>query len=137
MAMNDQEISYHMEQLTQMAGEFEALYRAGEYGRAHWILIKAEVIANYLRLPARLMSELFGQWADEEDVAEHPDELFNIEKAAKVNWHCCVKAHQTYQDIACRIHGVPVQYYSEPEYCAIKCRHANWNNTRIISEELQ
>lgn len=137
MAMSDQEIEMHMSRLSGMAEEFERAYKSGEYGMAHWILLKAEVIADYLKLPGQQMSQLFGQWEEDDEKTDHPKELFSIERARKVDWHCCVKAHQTYQDIACRRNGTPVSFYSEPEYCSIKCRHATWNNARIISEEMQ
>ena len=138
MKLSEEELEYHMGRLARMAEDFEKLYNKKEYGRAHWILLKAEVIASYLELPTKMMSLLFGQWEDDgkEDV-EHPQELFNQRHAEKVDWHCCVKAHQTYQDIANRRNGVPLQYYSDPEYCSLKCRHAIWNNARIISEEMQ
>lgn len=58
MAMSDQEIEMHMSRLSGMAEEFERAYKSGEYGMAHWILLKAEVIADYLKLPGQQMSQL-------------------------------------------------------------------------------
>lgn len=138
MKMNEKELSHHVDELTKMADEFNELFDQKEYGRAHWILLKARVIADYLKLPVEIMSELFGYWPDDGNKETVPPQgLFNREKAMKVDWNCCVQQHKTYQDIANRKNGVPLQYYSDAEYCSIKCHQALWNNARVISEILQ
>lgn len=138
MQMSEAELKRHVDELTKMAAEFDRLFDRKEYGRAHWVLLKARVIADYLKLPQQTMSELFGYWPDDDnDETEAPPGIFDREKAGKVDWHCCVRQHKSYQDIANRKNGVPVQYYSDSEYCSIKCHQAIWNNTRTISEILQ
>ena len=136
--MSEAELKHHVDELMKMANEFNRLFDRKEYGRAHWVLLKAQVIAGYLKLPPQTMSELFGYWPDDgNDETVPPPGLFDREKAKKVDWHCCVRAHKTYQDIANRKNGVPLQYYSDAEYCSLKCNHSLWNNTRTISEVLK
>lgn len=117
--------SYYMDKLKAMAEEFNRLYLTKEWGRANWIYIKAHVVAIFLELPQDDLRLLFGQ--QEDDGTDDPapsDELFNWDKVRKVGWHCCIKQHKTYQDVSNRRLGIPddVQWYSDPEYCELKCR---------------
>lgn len=138
MQLSEKELKNHMDELTKMANEFNKLFDRKEFERARWILLKAQIVAEYLKLPKQALSELFGYWPDDGDnKTVPPPGLFDREMARKVDWYCCVKQHKSYQDIANRKNGVPPQYYSDTEYCSIKCHQALWNNTRTISEILQ
>lgn len=135
MQMDEKELKRHMDQLGKMANEFNRLFDRKEFYRAHWVYLKAQIVAEYLQLPQQKLSELFGYWPDDgDDETVPPPGLFNRELAAKADWYCCVRQHKSYQDIANRKNGVPPQYYSDAEYCSLKCHQALWNNTRTISE---
>ncbi len=117
--------AYYLGKLKKMAEEFNKFYLTKEWGRANWIYIKAHVVATFLELPQDEMRQLFGQ--QEDDGIDDPapsDEDFKWNRVRKVGWHCCVKQHRTYQDIANRRMGRSddVQWYSDPEYCELKCR---------------
>lgn len=126
---------YFVDKLMRMAAQFDVLYENKEYTRAAYVYRKASIIAVFLELPERQMSELFGYYPDDGNPESVPPEgLFKIERVRRVNWECCVRQHKTYQDEACRRTGEPQRFYSDAEYCSLKCLNASWEHTKQISE---
>lgn len=114
--LSEQELRKKIENQAQLFGHY---YRRKEYGKAHNIYNMAHTTAVMCEVGPELMKYFFGDWdSDQGDGTAKDDGLFRRWMVDEVNWKCCVERHQAYEDIACRRTGKPVQFYSDPDYCA-------------------
>lgn len=114
-----------MKKLRDDAELFVTLHRNQEWGKAHNIYMRVHNVAFYLGLTEKNLKELFGDW-DSDDGTDNntaKDEgLFQRWRVNEVNWKCCIRSNQTYDNVVLRRSGREgLQYYTDLDYCA-KCQ---------------
>lgn len=111
-----------MVKLEEKAAMFNSAVRRGECGAAHNIYLMVHAAAVLAELSDKNMKKLFGDW-DSDDGTETntalDDGLFRRSDVNYAQWQCCIRSHQTYENIVMRTHkDEPVRYYGDEDYCA-------------------
>ena len=113
-----------MQKLEEYAQIFADAVRRKDYGVAHNTYNVAHEVAVFMELAPVQMKMLFGDWDSDDGTGNDRAEdngLFKRYDVDRVNWQCCVKRHQAYEDAAMRQQGMPTTYYSDVDYCA-RCK---------------
>lgn len=113
-----------VQKLEEFASMFGDAVHRKSYGEAHNLYNMAHTTAVMVELDEPTMKRLFGDWdsddGTETDTAEDGG-LFRRSTVDEVNWQCCVRIHQSYEDIACRKRHGKLEFYSDQDYCA-RCK---------------
>ena len=114
-----------MVKLEEKAATFNSAVRRGEVGVAHNIYIMVHATAVLAELSEPNMKRLFGDWGSDDGTETNTakdDGLFKRSDVNYVQWQCCIRSHQTTENIAMRIRkDEPLRYYVDEDYCA-KCQ---------------
>lgn len=113
-----------MQKLEEQAMIFADAVRRKDYGVAHNIYNVAHEVAVFMELREDQLKKLFGDWDSDDGTDTNTaidNGLFRRYDVDRVNWQCCIRRHQAYEDATMRQMGVPTTYYSDMDYCA-RCK---------------
>ena len=108
--------------LEDYAAMFNDAVQRKAWGVAHNLYNMVHTVAVFMEIGDAEMKKLFGDW-DSDDGTDTDTAmdggLFRRSVVEDVNWRCCIKMHQSYEDVACRAGQRPMlEYYSDEDYCA-------------------
>ena len=92
----------YIKKLVGLAGDFDAAYSAGEWGKAKLIYDEACTVVFFLDTPKEVYESLFGYYNEEKDAAE--DGRFDTRRVNRVMRECLQRNRMGFE---CMVYRVP------------------------------